>query len=110
MKAIVYERYGSPDVLELREVETPTPKHDEVLVKIHAVSINDWDWDLLLGITFVNRLLYGLVRPKRSILGSDVAGRVEAVGKNVQRFHLGDESVRRLERQVGWFRGVRLRS
>src|SRR5215470_6804209 len=91
VKAVVYERYGSPDVLELREVATPTPEDDEVLIRVHAVSINDWDWGLLQGTSFVNRLLYGLLRPKKTILGSDVAGRIEAVGRDVKRFQLGDE-------------------
>jgi NADPH:quinone reductase-like Zn-dependent oxidoreductase len=91
MKAIVYTKYGSPDVLQLKEVEKPTPKDNEVLVKIHAVSINDWDWCLLLGTPFINRLINGLLKPKRRILGSDIAGRIEAVGKNVKQFHVGDE-------------------
>jgi len=91
MKAIVYERYGSPDVLELKEVGKPAPRDDEVLVKVHAVSINDWDWGLLHGIPFANRLMYGLLKPKRRILGSDIAGRIEAVGKNVEQFQPGDE-------------------
>ncbi len=91
MKAIVYTIYGSPDVLQLKEVEKPTPKDNEVLVKIHAVSINDWDWCLLLGTPFINRLINGLLKPKKRILGSDIAGRIEAVGKNVKQFHVGDE-------------------
>jgi NADPH:quinone reductase-like Zn-dependent oxidoreductase len=103
MKAIVYEEYGSPDVLELREVERPTPKNDEVLVRVHAVSINDWDWGLLQGTPFVNRLLYGFFRPKRTILGSDIAGRIEAVGKNAKRFRLGDEVFGDLSGRWGGF-------
>lgn len=91
MKAIVYEKYGSPDVLELKEVEKPAPKENEVLVKVHAVSINDWDWQLLQGIPFVNRMINGILKPKKKILGSDIAGRVEAVGKNVKQFQPGDE-------------------
>lgn len=91
MKAIVYTRYGPPDVLEFKEVEKPAPEDDQVLIRVHAVSINDWDWGLLRGTPFVNRLLNGLRRPKRRILGSDVAGRIEAVGKNVTRFQPGDE-------------------
>jgi NADPH:quinone reductase-like Zn-dependent oxidoreductase len=91
MKAIVYEKYGTPDVLELREVERPTPKDNEVLVKVHAVSINDFDLGLLQGTPFINRLLYGLLRPTRTILGSDVAGRVEALGDKARRFQPGDE-------------------
>ena len=65
MKAIVYEKYGPPDVLELEEVEKPIPKDNEVLVKVHAASVNDWDWGLLIGKPFVNRLVVsGLLKPK----------------------------------------------
>ena len=91
MKAIVYKRYGSPDVLELKEIEKPAPKDSEVLIKVYAVSINDWDWGLLQGTPFVNRLSYGLIKPKKNILGSDIAGRIEAVGKKVKEFQPGDE-------------------
>lgn len=93
MKAIVFTRYGSPDVLELKDVERPNPKDDEVLISVHAASLNDWDWSALQGTPFVNRLMFGLLRPKRGrqILGSDVAGRVEAVGRNVRQFQPGDE-------------------
>lgn len=91
MKAIVYHRYGSPDVLALEEIANPIPKENEVLIKIHAVSINDWDWQLLQGIPFVNRIINGLTKPKRTILGSDISGRIEAVGKNVTRFRVGDD-------------------
>jgi NADPH:quinone reductase-like Zn-dependent oxidoreductase len=91
MKAIVYTKYGPPDVLELKEVEKPTPRDDEVLIKVHASSINDWDWGLLQGTPFVNRLLFGLLKPKVQILGCDIAGRVEAVGRNVNQFQPGDE-------------------
>lgn len=89
MKAIVYHKYGSPDVLELKEVEKPTPRDNEVLVKVHAASVNSWDWDLLTG-TFQGRL--GAFRkPKYKILGADIAGKVEAVGSNVKQFQPGDE-------------------
>ena len=91
MKAIVYQKYGSPDVLELKETEKPSPKDNEVLVKVYAASINDWDWGLMQGTPFVNRMLNGLLRPKRKVLGSDIAGRIEAVGKKVQNFKPGDE-------------------
>ena len=91
MKAIVYTKYGTPDVLELKEVDKPIPKDNEVLIRIHAASINDWDWGLLQGIPFVNRLLNGLLKPKKTILGSDIAGRIEAIGKNVEQFQPGDE-------------------
>jgi len=91
MKAVVFTKYGSPDVLELREVEKPTPRDDQVLIRVHAASLNDWDWGALQGTPFMNRLLFGLFHPKKQILGSDVAGRIEAVGKNVRRFQPGDE-------------------
>jgi len=91
MKAIVYTKYGPPDVLELKEVDKPIPKDDEALIKVHAVSINDWDWGLVQGIPFTNRLLFGLLKPKKRILGSDIAGQIEAVGKNVEQFQPGDE-------------------
>jgi len=90
MKAIVFTKYGPPDVLQLKEVEKPTPKDDEVLIKVHAASINSWDWELLRGKPFVNRLLFGLLKPKIKILGADIAGRVEAVGRNVKQFQPGD--------------------
>ncbi len=91
MKAVVYTKYGTPDVLQLKELEKPAPKENEVLVKVYAVSINDWDWQLLQGVPFINRLLNGLLKPRKNILGSDIAGRVEAAGKNVKRFKPGDE-------------------
>jgi NADPH:quinone reductase-like Zn-dependent oxidoreductase len=90
LKAIVYTKYGGPEVLQIKEIEKPFPKEGEVLIKVHAVSINDWDFGLLEG-DFINRLLNGLLKPKRKILGSDIAGRIEAVGKNVTRFKTGDE-------------------
>ncbi len=91
MKAIVYTHYGPPDVLKLEEVEKPTPKDDEVLVKVHAASVNAADLHLLRGKPFLFRLMSGLLKPKNTILGAAVAGRVEAVGKNVKEFQPGDE-------------------
>lgn len=90
MKAIVYTEYGSPDVLQLKEVEKPVPKDDEVLIKIHATSLNASDWEFLRGKPLYARM-YGLLKPKYRIIGSDIAGRVEAVGGNVKRFKPGDE-------------------
>jgi NADPH:quinone reductase-like Zn-dependent oxidoreductase len=90
MKAIVYTKYGPPDVLQLKEVEKPTPKDDEVLIKVHAASVNPWDWDLMRGKPGVVRL-WGLLKPKYQILGADIAGQVEAVGRNVKQFQPGDE-------------------
>jgi NADPH:quinone reductase-like Zn-dependent oxidoreductase len=89
LKAIIYKKYGGPEVLELTEVEKPVPGNNEVLVKVHALSINDWDWGLLQG-DFVNRMMYGLFKPKRQILCSDIAGTVEGVGENVKQFRVGD--------------------
>lgn len=90
MKAIVYTTYGSPDVLQLKEVEKPTPKDNEVLIRVHAAAANAADWHLLRGDPFFLRFAYGLLKPKWQILGSDIAGRVEAVGRNIQGFLLGD--------------------
>jgi NADPH:quinone reductase-like Zn-dependent oxidoreductase len=91
MKAIVYTEYGSPDVLELKEVEKPAPKDDEVLVKITAASANPLDWHLMRGEPFLARLEGGLQKPKNTRLGADIAGRVEAVGHNITAFKPGDE-------------------
>ena len=102
MKAIVYTKYGGPEVLQIKEMEKPYPKDNEVLIKVCAVSINDWDWGLLQG-DFINRLLNGLLKPKRKILGSDIAGRIEAVGKNVKQFKPGDEVYGDLSGQWGGF-------
>jgi NADPH:quinone reductase-like Zn-dependent oxidoreductase len=103
MKAIVFTKYGTADVLEPRDVPAPTPKDDEVLVRVRAVSINDWDWQALQGSSFVNRLMFGLRKPKKQILGSDIAGVVEAVGQNVKRFQLGDEVFGDLSGRWGGF-------
>jgi NADPH:quinone reductase-like Zn-dependent oxidoreductase len=91
MKAIVYRRYGSPDVLELQDVPKPIPTDDQVLVRVKAVSVNPLDWHFLRGIPYFVRLSSGLRTPKRNIPGVDVAGRVEAVGRNVTRFRPGDD-------------------
>jgi len=92
MKAVVFTKYGSPDDLRFMEVEQPTPGDDEVLVKVHAASVNSWDWELLRGKPFVNRLMFGLFKPtKTNILGIDIAGRIESVGRNVKQFQPGDE-------------------
>ena len=91
MKAIVNERYGSPDVLQLKEIDKPTPKDDEVLVKIHAASVNYNTLLFVKGEPFVGRLFTGLLKPKIKTPGNDIAGQVEAVGKNVKQFQPGDE-------------------
>ena len=90
MKAIVFERYGPPDVLEIREVETPVPGDRDLLIKVEAASVNRSDWEGLIGKPLYARMR-GLLRPHRPILGSDVAGRVEAVGSAVESFRPGDE-------------------
>jgi len=92
MKAIVYTKYGSPDVLQLKDVEKPMPKDDEVLIKIDAASVNAYDWHFLTADIFLIRLMGGgLLKPKYTRLGADIAGRVEAVGKNAKQFQQDDE-------------------
>jgi NADPH:quinone reductase-like Zn-dependent oxidoreductase len=91
MKAMVCTVYGLPDVLQLEELAKPIPRDNEVLVEVHAASVNSWDWDILRGTPFMNRLGGGLRQPKYKILGADVAGRVEAVGSAVKQFQPGDE-------------------
>ena len=90
MKAIVYERYGPPDVLELKEIEKPTPRDNEVLIKVHAVGVNASDWEMLRGKPLYARVA-GLFKPRKKILGSDIAGRVEKKKKKVNQFKPGDE-------------------
>ncbi len=91
MRAMVYESYGSPDGLELRELPKPVPADDELLVRVRAASINPYDWHMLTGAPYVARISGGLRAPKRTILGVDFAGTVEAVGRDVTRFRPGDE-------------------
>ncbi len=90
MKAIVYTKYGQPEVLGLKEVARPIPKDDEVLIKVRAVSVNRSDWEGLIGKPLYARI-GGLLKPRHQILGSDIAGRVEMAGRNVRRFRAGDE-------------------
>ena len=91
MKAIVYETYGSPDVLELREVDNPELADDRVLVRVRASSANPYDWHFMRGTPYFMRMLSGLRTPKFKRLGADLAGEVETVGRNVTRFRPGDE-------------------
>jgi NADPH:quinone reductase-like Zn-dependent oxidoreductase len=91
MKAITYTEYGPPDVLQLTEIAKPTPKDDEVLIKIHAASVNPLDWHFVRGIPYFLRMMAGLRKPKITRLGVDVAGKVEAVGTSVTQFKPGDE-------------------
>src|SRR2546422_11516282 len=94
MKAIVITKYGSPDVLQFEEVEKPTPKDNQVLVKVQAASANPLDWHGIRGKPFIARLMgTGLLRPKSSKVGADVAGRGEAVWKEVNQFKTGGEGV-----------------
>jgi NADPH:quinone reductase-like Zn-dependent oxidoreductase len=90
MKAIVYERYGSPDVLELRDINKPSVSDDGVLVRVRAASTNPYDWHFMRGKPYFTRLMFGFPRPKAPGLGADLAGEVEAVGKDVTRFRPGD--------------------
>ena len=91
MKAMICTKYGSPDVLQLVEVEKPVPKDNELLVKVRAASVNALDWHFMRGKPFLVRLQYGFFRPKNRMMGYDIAGQVEAAGKNVTQFKLGDE-------------------
>jgi NADPH:quinone reductase-like Zn-dependent oxidoreductase len=100
MKALIRDRYGPPDVLGLRDIDRPAPKESEVLVQVHAASINDWDWQMLQRPI----LPLGFNTPQIRILGSDIAGRVAAAGSGVQRFSVGDEVYGDLSRfgSGGW--------
>ncbi|HVO81180.1 MAG TPA: NAD(P)-dependent alcohol dehydrogenase [Terriglobales bacterium] len=91
MKAIVCHTFGSPDVLQYEEVEKPTPGDDEVLIKVRAASVNPLDWHLMRGTPYLGRLMFGLRKPRVTRPGVDVAGLVEAVGRNVTQFKPGDE-------------------
>jgi NADPH:quinone reductase-like Zn-dependent oxidoreductase len=96
MKAIVYERYGPPDVLELKEVARPRPKDNEVLIRTHATTVTSGDWrarslDLPRGFGLIGRLVFGVSRPRQPILGTELAGQIESVGKDVKKFKVGDQ-------------------
>jgi|SRR5215471_14160678 len=86
MKAIVYDRYGPPDVLRLEDVERPTPGGDQALIKVVAASVNPFEWHFMRGTPYVARMMMGLRRPRDRRLGVDVSGVVEAVGGNVTQF------------------------
>ena len=93
MKAIAFTQYGPPDGLELIDIPRPTPKDDELLIRVRASSINSWDWEFLNGTPFINRLIFGLLKPRpgKQILGADIAGTVVAAGRQVTRFQPGDQ-------------------
>jgi len=91
MKAAIFHKYKALDSLELTEMEIPSPGDNEVLIKVHASSVNSWDGDILKGIPFVNRMQFGLFKPKNKIIGCDIAGQVEKTGKNVKHLKAGDE-------------------
>lgn len=95
MKAVVCERYGPPEVLQFREVEKPRPKHDELLIKTYATTVTSGDWrvrslNVPAGFGLIMRLVFGISKPRQPILGSEVAGVVEAVGRDVRHFKIGD--------------------
>ena len=92
MNAIVCTKYGPPETLQFEEVEKPIPKENQLLVKVHATSVNAYDWHMLEGKPFLTRLMGGgLLRPKNAVPGRDLAGRVEAVGSNIKDFQVGDD-------------------
>ena len=91
MKAIVYTKYGSPDVLRFKEVEKPTPKDNEVMIRIHATTVTAADCLMRRGETLISRLFLGFRKPRRKILGTELAGEIESMGKDVKRFEIGDQ-------------------
>ncbi|MCK4465887.1 MAG: NAD(P)-dependent alcohol dehydrogenase, partial [Bacteroidales bacterium] len=91
MKAIVYTKYGTPDVLKLTEAEKPIPKDNEVLVKVHASTVTPMDWKFRSGKIFLARLMTGLFKPKNNILGVEFSGVIEEIGKNVTQFKVRDK-------------------
>jgi NADPH:quinone reductase-like Zn-dependent oxidoreductase len=101
MKAVIYEKYGSPEVLELREIDKPSVVDDEILVKIHAASIQQTDIRFRTGTPFLARVLAGLLKPKNQILGCDYSGIIEATGKNINEYNVGDEVYGQLDKRTG---------
>ncbi len=90
MRAVLYAKYGSPNVLELKKVEKPTPKDNEVLIRVHATSVTAADCLMRRGDTFISRVFLGFIKPRRRILGTEIAGEIEKTGKDVNRFKKGD--------------------
>jgi NADPH:quinone reductase-like Zn-dependent oxidoreductase len=103
MKAIVYHKYGTTEQLRIEDVDTPIPNENEIRIKIYAVSINDWDLGLLNGKPFANRMLSGLFKPSKKILGSDIAGVVDSVGSKVIKYKVGDKVYGDLSDKWGGF-------
>ena len=91
LRAIVFTRFGPPEVLRLEEVEKPVPGPDEALIRVRATAVNDWDWNFVRGKPIALRLIFGLLKPKVNVLGVDVAGQIETVGDNVAGLRPGDE-------------------
>jgi NADPH:quinone reductase-like Zn-dependent oxidoreductase len=91
MKAAYFNKYGTSEVIEIKDLAKPKPEPKEILVRVKATSINDWDWGVLRGKPFINKVLYGLQKPKINVLGGDVAGIVEEIGSEVHQFKVGDE-------------------
>ncbi len=91
MKAVIFKKYGLPEkVLEIREVEKPIPKDNEILIKIYSTAVNDYDWSLIRGKPFLYRLMFGFFKPKHFISGMELSGIIDAVGSNVQKMKVGD--------------------
>ena len=110
MRAIVYDHYGPPDVLRLEEVDRPVPRHDQMLVRVRAASLNAVDWHFLTGLPYVGRVQFGLRKPKVERLGADLAGEVEAVGSAVTEFRPGDEVFGQVDGEVKGRRRLELGS
>lgn len=96
MKAVVYKKYGPPEVLQLIEVAKPTPRNHEILIKTHATTVTSADWrvrslNVPVGFGFISRLVFGVSRPRQPILGTEIAGEIESVGKDVSKFKVGDQ-------------------
>jgi NADPH:quinone reductase-like Zn-dependent oxidoreductase len=101
MKAVVYEKYGSPDVLQLKEIDKPSVSDDQVLVKVHAASVQQTDTNFRSGTPFLARVISGLFKPKNRILGCDYSGIIEAAGKNINEYTVGDEVYGQLDKRTG---------